>query len=81
MQPLRIDANVETNHTLTLKLPETSPVGRVEVTIRFDEIEERDRSNGPAILEFLAQMEPFPPGFWDGAAEEIRADRDSWDED
>jgi len=82
VQAVRIEFTVDPDHMATLKLPETIPAGPAEAIILFDKVESpTERNNGPALLAFLAQMKTGRSDVWKGAAEEIRAGRDSWDED
>ena len=83
MQALRIDANVASDHTVTIKLPSDVPVGPAEVIILYRESSPRGETggNGPAILSALSHGPHPVDGFWKGASDEISQARDGWDAD
>jgi len=81
VQALRIDANVASDHTVTIKLPSDVPMGPAEVILLYRESTPSIETggNGPAILSALLSS-PHPlEGFWKGASDEIQEARDGWD--
>ncbi len=77
MQALRIDANVASDHTVTLKLPSDVPVGPAEVILLYRESSASIESggNGPAILSALLSSPHPVDGFWKGASDEVQEAR------
>lgn len=83
MHALRIDANIASDHTVTIKLPSDVPVGPAEVILLYREstLTVETGGNGPAILSALS-LSPHPAeGFWEGVSDEIQEARDGWDAD
>ena len=83
MQALRIDANVNSDHTVTIKLPSDVPVGPAQVILLYQGLAPKiePHGNGPAILRVLSHAQPKGNLFWLGANDEIQNGRDSWDSD
>ena len=83
MHALRIDANVASDHTVTIKLPSDVPVGPAEVILLYRESTPRVETggNGHAILSALSRGPHLIDGFWAGVTDEIQEARDGWDAD
>lgn len=83
MQAIRIDANVASDHTVTIKLPSDVPVGPAEVILLYSEPTAKidTDGNGHAILSALSHSPHPVVGFWKGASDEIQESRDGWDAD
>jgi hypothetical protein len=83
MNALRFNANVSTDHTVTIQLPSEVPVGPAEVILLYkgDSIGSTSDENGPEILRALSSAGKSTVGFWNGAGEEVEKARDGWDRD
>ena len=74
MQALRIDANVASDHTVTIKLPSDVPVGPPEVILLYGNPAPGIESggNGPAILSALSHSRTLSKVFGRGQALKFR---------
>jgi len=82
MHAIRIDTNVNSDHTVTFKLPLDVPIGPAEVILLYGAANQTPApgGNGPSILRALSESTHPAAGFWNGASDEIASARDDWDE-